>query len=296
MPSQLLPVELLRMLVAKDAEYRDAGRDPSFILMQVSGGGVNLKPGIPAQPTQADIRDLIESHDLRDITSTPPQPSVVLKFEVTAQGRRSGQPRREVPDPGPTAQPASRPPASTPVEVLRWLADLEDQSSGALGDGEALVDQISAVFGEEQMETVCRRIVDMASMGLVLFTDPAGHLPQFAPSERLKMASEFRLTIVGRDRLEPAGAPANVTQIINAVNAQVAAGDITNYVSFTALLDDVQRHLDDLTDIDDNARTEAQGILDKLRSAGMNVTTTAMGSGGGAVIGALLAHLLGIHT
>jgi hypothetical protein len=76
----------------------------------------------------------------------------------------------------------------------------------------------------------------------------------------------------------------------------VAAGDITNYVSFTALLDDVQRHLDDLTDIDENARTEAQGILDKLRSAGMNLTTTAIGSGGGAVIGALLAHLLGLHT
>jgi hypothetical protein len=63
--------------------------------------------------------------------------------------------------------------------------------------------------------------------------------------------------------------------------AQVAAGDITNYISFTALLDGAQRHLDDLTNIDENVRAEARGILDKLRSAGVNVATSAMGSGGG---------------
>jgi hypothetical protein len=182
--------------------------------------------------------------------------------------------------------------------VLRWLAGWEDQASGVLATGGALVNRIISDFGADQNQLVSQRIIDMKGEGYVTFTDPAAHLPQLAAPERLGMGSELRLTMVGRDRVDQHDGPMNVTvhQNINAVNAQVAGGDITNYVSFTAFLDDVQRKLDDLEGVDDDSRNEAQGILDKLRAASGNAATSAMGSGGGAILAELFKHLLGWHS
>ena len=87
-----------------------------------------------------------------------------------------------------------------------------------------------------------------------------------------------------------------VNQIVNATNAQVAAGDVINFVSFGQLLDTAQQQLEQLADLSQADREEAQGIIDRLRSATTEVAIGAAGGGGGAVIGAILMGLLHMHS
>src|SRR5919201_6297071 len=190
-------------------------------------------------------------------------------------------------------------PAPPPAldEVLRWSATLEDAGSPVLAEGALLVNQALADFDDRQLEGVCSRLIDLAGQGLIVFLDPARSLAQLPAPHRIGKGSDFRVTAAGRDRLDRAQRPARtaITQIINATYAQVAGGDLTNYVSFAALLDDAQAKLNQLTDIDTDSRAEAQSILDKLRAATGQVALNAVGSGGGAVLGAILMALLGFH-
>lgn len=81
---------------------------------------------------------------------------------------------------------------------------------------------------------------------------------------------------------------------MHAANAQVAAGDIHNYVSFNELLDRAEAELKGLDGIDAATQEEAQGILAKLRSVSGTVATGTATSAGGALVGALLRQLLGL--
>jgi len=160
------------------------------------------------------------------------------------------------------------------------------------------VNQLLADFEDGQLDGTCRRLSELADANLIAFVDPARNLPQLGPSARIGKASEFRVTVRGRDRhtrrREPGATRAN--QIIHAVNAQVAAGDIINFVSFGQLLDAAQARLDHLSDVDDDDREEAQGIIDKLRFATGQVAIGAAGGGGGAVLGTILTGLLHLHA
>ena len=91
------------------------------------------------------------------------------------------------------------------------------------------------------------------------------------------------------------GAHTYRAQIINTVQAQVASGNILNYHSYNDLLDKLEGALAQLDDVDDDARAEARGILDKLRSASGKIATGTVASSGGAVIGAPLQQLLNLH-
>lgn len=182
-------------------------------------------------------------------------------------------------------------------EVLAWVAALEDHSPTMLTTGGALVNQAFADFDERELDGACRRLIELADERLIAFTDPAARLPQLPACDRVGKGSEFRVTMAGRDRLAKARAQSamTVTQIIHATNAQIAGRDITNFISFGELLDAVQHQLDQLTDLADSDRHEAQSIIDRLRSATTQVTLTAAGAGGGTVIGAILMSLLHLH-
>ena len=289
--------EILRALVAKDEERRREGRDPSFLLLQVRGGGSGLKPGIALSVTEADVRDLTDLGYLREVSTT--SSGVRLKFVVTSAGRAAGRGRPVAVALDHEGAPrASAVPAPSLDEVLAWLAALEDHTPAVLEAGSLLVNQALADFDEARLEGACRRLIELMAENLIGFVDPARNLPQRSSDERISLASEFRVTVAGRDRLTEQRRPKGMTvnQIVNATNAQVAAGDVINFVSFGQLLDVAQQQLDQLADLSQADREDAQGIIDKLRSASTQVAIGAAGGGGGAVVGAILMGLLHLHS
>lgn len=101
--------------------------------------------------------------------------------------------------------------------------------------------------------------------------------------------------MMGRDRAEPpAATPATVIQIVHAVQGQVAAGNINNYVTFNALLDRSEEALDEVDGVDEETRDEARGIVDKLCGVSGTIATGTASGAGGAVVGARLKQLLGL--
>ena len=291
-PRQL---KILQALVGSEDQLRDKGRAAEWILMQLPRGRTGLKPGIPnggsLDVTHADLLDLTGEgyvHELPYSGST-----VLMKFALTGAGRAAGRPPAVVQQVGPTAPPPGPPPGLD--EVLAWIVALESSpAAGALADGGRLGNKVIADFGTEHREIVAWRILDLRDEGLVRFEDFAAKLDQLSDADRLSMASGFRVTTAGRDRVRKQKRPdgnTHITQIINAVNAQVAAGDIQNYVTFQAFLDRAEEAIEALDDIDEQTREEAKGLLDKLRGATGTVATSAAGGAAGTVVGAVFTRL-----
>lgn len=289
---------ILQALVAGDEQLRADDRTGEWILLLMPGGRTGLKPGIPNEAslsvTHADLLDLARAGYLHELSYGGS--SVLMKFALTATGRAAGRARPVVEEIGPD----SSAPGSSPGEdqVLAWLVALETSAgAGAMASGTGLINQALADYGVESPEGVARRIVDLRDQGFVSFDDPSELVDQISESERLSAGRNFRVTAAGRDRVHdqqrPAGDP-HITQIITAVNAQVAAGNIQNFLTFQAFLDRADETIDTLDNIDEAAREEAKGLLAKIRGATGTIATGAAGGAGGAVLGAVFKNMLGL--
>jgi hypothetical protein len=243
-------------------------------------------------PSEAHILDLQAASYVHARPSNSTMVSIV--FALSAAGRNAGRPRTVTADIQ-NPERLTAPPSSD--DVLAWLYGLTASGAGSsiLDSGGALINEALDRFGHEHVETAARALADLAHEGLLLFDDPAREIDQLAMSERISLASEFRLTSAGLDRVrgDRPAAP-TILQIVNATNAQVAAGDINNYASFIELLDRAEGELDRLDGIDAATQEEARGIFAKLRSASGTVATGTATSAGGALVGALLRQLLGL--
>lgn len=295
MPLEKRQLSLLSALAETDQRLRDKGRPTDFLLLRMPGGRMGLKPGIETEeelaPTEADVLDLQAEDYVHLLPST--SGSVVAKFALSASGRTAGRPRAVRANLGGQA-PDTAPPSLD--DVLGWLAGLEGLGSGSaiLADGGALINEAMARFGTEHLGAVASRLIDLRDGGLLLFDDPAALLEQISDADRLGMGGQFRLTVTGRDRAVPRPSAANITQIIHAAQAQVAAGNIHNYVSFEQLLDRVDRALEEVDRVDEDTRAEARTMLDKLRAASGTIATGTATSAGGTLLGAVLKQALGL--
>lgn len=276
---------------------RQAGRPTDFMLLQSPGPSLGLKPRVDGaaelQPMEGDILDFANKGYVHLLPST--SSSVVAKFALTADGRAAGA----APTSGEVVSSSDDPPPSAD-EVLGWLAELAKSGHGAalLANGDALLSEAAQRFGASAVETVAEELIGLGEDGLIDFDDPSGGIDQLSSSQHLTRAGHFRLTTFGRDRAQPSSAPPpspNITQIVHAAQAQVAAGDINNFVSFTALLDRVEEALDEVDGVNDDARQEARSMLDKLRGASGTVATGTASGAGGALLGAVLKKVLGFE-
>jgi hypothetical protein len=288
---------LLHALARRDARLREEHRSVEFMLMRAHAGRFALKPGVEGiadlDLQESDMLDLEYEGFVRTLGSGTA--NVRLKFSLTALGRTAGHPlavTAELQDP----PPADAPPSAD--DVLAWIYGLSVTGPGSaiLETGGALINEALSRFGPAHTERVARWILDLRDEGFVAFDDPAAHIDQFADSERLTHARDFRLTSAGRDRpqMDRSSLPPSITQIIHATHAQVAAGDINTYVTFNELLDQVADTLDDLEDIDEDTREDARGILRRLRAASGTVATGATTSAGAALLVEIAKQLTGL--
>lgn len=288
---------LLQALVEREATLRAEGRPNDFLLIQMAGPSYGLKPAIEGEheiaPREADFHDLHKDGFVHLLETN--SPSVIVRFTLTTAGRSAGQKRAVTADLQ-SPSPATAPP--TADDVLQWLHGLSASAQGAaiLSSGGALVNEALSTYGQQHIETVAQRLLDLRDTGLLRLDDIGAEIDQISNAEQISMAQDIRLTPTGLDRISnrPRSIATPITQIIYATQAQVAAGDIHNYASFDDLLDQLAEALAQLEDVDDEAREEARGLLDKLRSASGKVAIGAAASSGGAVLGTLLKQLLGL--
>jgi hypothetical protein len=288
---------LLEGLVDTEARLREESRPLDFILLQMPGPAFGLKPGIEGEaeilPSEGDLHDLAADGLIHLLEHQAP--SVVARFALTGSGRAAGHRRMIDAD---LQNPAQDSPPPSPDALLAWLHGLSTSSGGAtvLKSGGALMNQALDLYGKAALESVARSMIDLRDDGFVRFDDPGAMLDQIPESERIAMAGEIRLTSSAMDRINAGTRNAqSITQIVHATNAQVAAGNISNYVSFSELLDSLEDALDDLAGVDDEVREEARGLLAGLRSATGKITVGVTTSTAAALIGGLLQQKLGLR-
>lgn len=85
-----------------------------------------------------------------------------------------------------------------------------------------------------------------------------------------------------------------ITIIGDVIGGQVAAGDITNYVTFNDVLDRASGEVEALEDIDPEAKAEAKGTLERLRARATTGAGEIMTGAGGAIAAGVIARLLGL--
>lgn len=290
-------LRLIQALVQTEDRLREESRPLDFLLLQMPGPAFGLKPGVEGEteirPSEGDLRDLAAEGLIHLLGHQ--SDSVVARFALTASGRAAGRPQVVTADLQ-APVPASAPPS--PDDLLKWLYGLSASGGGTevLDNGGALINAALDLYGQAHLESVARSIVDLRDDGFLRFEDPAARVEGISGSDRIGMAEEIRLTPSARDRLasldrEPAQ---SITQIVHATNAQVAAGDINNYVSFGELVDAMEEALEGLDDIDDDVREEARGLLGGLRSATGKISVGVTTSAAAALVGGLLKQKLGL--
>ncbi len=183
---------------------------------------------------------------------------------------------------------------------LRWFHELEsddahsatlqtwrDLSEAAVADSTAEASEIDDLAG---------LVIELADDDLIEFDPSKGLRPEefgADPSRDLQHATNFRSTVKGRDWLRESAPSGPSFAFHDSTVAQVAGRDITNYVSFTQVLDAALANVEGM-EADDQDRKAARRFLNALGSRAAEAGTGMVGGAGGLLAGRALAQALGV--
>jgi hypothetical protein len=284
--------EFLQRLGEAEGVANQAGHERQpFLLIYASVGSIGIKhPGWDSSwmlPTAEDVDDLEELGLVRN----EPTKNTKRVFTLTVQGRQQAAARA---NPTGGGSPTGRAPSLD--ETLRWLATVEQESPEALNEPGGLPARAaSAQMIEPGSEEVfAQRVIDLLSQGFL--TGDAPSFDQAGPIQRLQLSDGLRLTMKAHERLEGNAASASVNFYGSVVAGQIAAGDISNFVSFGNLLDAAEKAIRSLDDVGDEDRDGALAVIDVLRGKAAGAGAHVLTGAGGGLLADVLAQLVGLST
>jgi hypothetical protein len=283
-------VEILRRLGQADGILRRQGEEPQpFLLIYAAGGSVGIKH--PAwdsswpKPVAEDIDDLEELGFVRN--HSPGNTKRV--FSLTVRGRKQAAVFSE------PQQTTTGGRAPSLDEIVAWLIQLEAEAPEILELPSRLTPRAIEVkfIDQASREAFASRIVDLVDQGYL--TGDLPDLEQANAEQRLGLSDGLRLTMKAHDRVN------KTTEIRPAINfngsviaGQIAAGSITNYLSFGDLLDDAAAEIDKLEQVEPAAREEAHRLIDLLRGKAADASGLVLTGAGGQLLGAVIGQLIGL--
>jgi len=191
-------------------------------------------------------------------------------------------------------------PLPTQTQLLKWISTLAETAAGqgSLADGNEFIRAAVQNFGIDP-DAFASRALDLQADGLLRFEDPLAQIDQATDQDRLGDASDIRLTVPG-ERIAAPPDESKLLQIVNAVHAQVAGGDVTGdinvttNITFNEFLDQIDDQIASLQGITEEDRAEARGMIEKMRAGAGRLASGTATSAAGAVVGALLKEMLGL--
>jgi hypothetical protein len=181
--------------------------------------------------------------------------------------------------------------------VLDWLIAQERTSAAFFDKPAALLDHAvqDGLAGSSGREGLATSVVLLIEEGYL-----SGDLPDFDQAtnvQRVASSGRLRLTMKAYDRAaqeQAGGPPPSINFYGSVVAGQIAAGDITNYVTFSQLLDRAEAELDHLDHVDDHVRDEARTLIEGLRGKALDASGVVITGAGGQLLGSVLGQLLGL--
>jgi hypothetical protein len=282
--------ETLKRIGQADQILRKQGRDPEPFMLLYSGGNTRdvLHPTWDESwptPTAEDIDDLVELGHLR----VDPNTNAKRLFALTVKGREQAAALAEPP----RTYVGGRAPGLD--QVIDWIREQEHEAPENLeAPGRLVPAAVSAgLIDEAGREALASRIIDLHQQGYL-----AGEVPdldQATNEQRLQFSDAMRLTMKAHEQAKPASAPGNSITFTGSVVAnQIAAGDISNYVSVEGLLESAEQEIAALVDVDEDARDEARGLIDVMLGRATSASGAIVTGAGGVLLASVLARLLGL--
>jgi hypothetical protein len=239
-------------------------------------------------PTAGDINDLEELGFLR----TEEARNAKRIFSLTVKGREQARvliERRSAP-----VSQGGRAPAL--AAVTSWLVEQEQNRPELFDMPVRLIDAAvdEGVVEPSGREAFAGRLIQLVMEGYL-----NGNLPNFdqaSDEQRLGLSSGLTLSMKAQDRVRPpapTGAP-SLNFYGSVVAGQIAAGDITNYISFGGLLDRAEEELSKLENVDAEVRNDAKGMIDALRGQAADATGSVLTGAGGGLLATILGQLVGL--
>lgn len=280
----------LKRIGEADRNLQAQGEDPTeFHLLLALGGSPSIlhdawDPSWPT-PSAQDIDDLAELGLVR--LHAPGNSARV--FSITVKGREEAR-RLE-----PSNQSRSGGRAPSAVKVLEWLIATEQDAPEAFDLPKRLIDRaVSAGFiVADTRDALAERILGLKDQGY-LSASFVPEIQQASPEETLTMARGLELTVEAHDRAAKTRGPAGIRFYGSVVAGQIAAGNITNYVSFGEVLDRAEQELARLEDIDPAAKEEAGKLIQALRGKASEAGGLVLTGAGGQLLGSVLGQLMGL--
>lgn len=285
--------EALRRIYQADEMWRKNGHTSMTFQLWYTGAG----PGIN-HPCWDPSWGVLSEHAIDDLGDDgilriePVAPSTKNRtFSLTAKGRREG---------AAIVEQATLPiviggQAPAPDEVLAWLLRVAADAPECLERPRLLLDRavaenLIAITGRERLAArVLGLVTDGYLRGNLLDVDQAN------AEQTLCGSSDLELTMKTYTTTPSEPAPSVSLAIFGpVVNSQVAMGDITTFTTFVEVLDRAYAEIDSLTDVDDETKAGAKGLLDRLRGKPAHALTTVATSAASALVAQLLARLVGM--
>lgn len=281
----------LKRIGQADRSLRDHGKDPESFVLVCAGAMTReiIHRGWDdswATPTAEDIDDLEELGYVR--TEDPRKskrifaPTVKGREQATALVVSSGQATR------------GRSPGIN--DILAWLLVQETDSPDAFGSPGSLIDMaIQEGFIKPGSEdALADRIVDLFGEGYLVGNVP--ELDQLSSRELLRLSDGLRLTMKAhrQSQYPESGRTSAINFHGTVVAGQIAAGDISNYVSFGNLLDSAEEAITALEHVEEADRDDALSLIEILRGRAPEVGERLLIGAGGGLLSTVLAQLLGM--
>jgi hypothetical protein len=184
------------------------------------------------------------------------------------------------------------------MKLLAWIAERERDFPGSSLDGSSLMQQTSGLAGDDGLpwEAVAKAAARLRKRGHLDWNyDLWPNESQEPPPESIDYMNFQRpqnITISGSGlqalaALEPNAAGRQVN-IVNSFVGQIALGDITN-IDLFVILDAAEQALDQL-DAPQEVKTEARGVLQRMKAVGTSVASGAVAE----VLAAAVRKALGL--
>lgn len=275
-----------------DALQRAQGRSDAILLLQLPGARYGLKPG-PGELRVAPHPGLVDElarHVLLSLEE-PTSQTVARKFRLTSEGRAVAA-RVRAQEAGIAL--ASQGQAPAPLDALRWLIELRSRNPERFAEPRRLLDAAvdEGLISEDSREALARVFLDLLEQDY-LAGDLLG-VEQFSDVDEIAHAQHLRLTLKAEEIVQGDTSTASMTFNAPVTAGQIAGRDIANFVTFADVLDRAEAHLDSLTEVDEQTREEARGILAALRGRTVAVSGKVLTGAGGGLLATVFAHVLGL--
>jgi len=193
-----------------------------------------------------------------------------------------------------TAPPADGGRAPAADDVLKWLVTTFRQAPEAFDLPMRLIDR---AVQDHFIDFEGRQALAARVLGLLEEDYLRGSIPdidQLDAEQTFAKTAKLELTMKAFRTVQEGTVGSQVNVYGDLINSQLAAGDINNYSVFVEILDQAEREIEAMDDVEAPTKAEARSLIGRLRGQASTMSAEVATGAAGSLVAGVLARLVGL--